>query len=211
MAFKFRAPSLTFVAGCTQSGKTQFTLKVIKNANKMFEKPVTKIVYCYSIYQDVFNKLKPNVTFHQNLPTLKDIDKWSKDQDHTFLILDDLLMDIINSKEMVQLFCVLSHHKNISVFFLSQTIFPPGKYSVILSRQMTYIILFKNARDAKQISILGSQIYPLNAYKLSQAYELATGSDYNYLLIDLNPCTLEKYRLRSKIFPDDQFQIVYNN
>lgn len=60
----------------------------------------------------------------------------SSKQKHTLLVLDDLLLDIVNSKEMEHLFCTVSHHKNISVFFLSQSLYPSGKYSVILNRQM---------------------------------------------------------------------------
>lgn len=70
------------------------------------------------------------------------------------------------------------------------------------------MILFRNLRDSKQITVLASQIYPKKTYKLTEAYNLATkNKSYGYLLIDLNPCNIDEYRLRSNIFPNEKLTI----
>ena len=69
-------------------------------------------------------------------------------------------------------------------------------------------MLFKNPRDASQISHLASQMYPGKTSYMKEAYRLSTIKPFGYLLIDLKQETDEKFRLRTNIFPNDQ-QIVY--
>ena len=40
-----------------------------------------------------------------------------------------------------------SHHRNITVIYLCQDIFPPGKYAKNISRNAHFAIAFKNPRD----------------------------------------------------------------
>lgn len=198
---KLRSPSTIFLAGSTQTGKTRFALKLIDHANEMFEIPPSKIVYCYTDYQDIFSKYE-HVLFYEGLPPLSQIEEWSDGREHLLIILDDLLLKVTASEDCVHLFTVTSHHRLVSCIFISQAIFPPGKYSTVLSRQMCYIVLFKNLRDVKQVTILGSQLYPRNSHFLKDAFDKAMTSS-NYLFIDLNPCSPDKLRLRTDIFPGE--------
>ena len=72
-----------------------------------------------------------------------------------------------------------------------------------------YIVLFKNPRDAGQVATLARQMYPGKSKFVIESYEDATKEPYGYLLIDLRPETDERYRIRTKIFPDDERQFVY--
>ena len=72
-----------------------------------------------------------------------------------------------------------------------------------------YIVMFKNPRDAGQVATLARQMYPGKSKFVIEAYEDATKEPYGYLLIDLRPDTNERYRIRTKIFPDDERQYVY--
>jgi hypothetical protein len=72
-----------------------------------------------------------------------------------------------------------------------------------------YIVMFKNPRDASQVAILARQIYPGKSHFVVQAYEDAKTEPYGYLLIDLGPDTDDRYRIRTKIFPDDPRQYAY--
>src|SRR5271163_3600132 len=42
-----------------------------------------------------------------------------------------------------------------------------------------------------------------------EAYSDATSEPYSYLFVDLKPCTDDKHRLKSCIFPDDKYNFVY--
>ena len=74
-----------------------------------------------------------------------------------------------------------------------------------MSLNAQYMVIFKNPRDAAQISHLGRQMFPSrNGSKfLSEAFVDATSRPYGYLFIDLKADTDERLRVRTNIFPDD--------
>ena len=71
------------------------------------------------------------------------------------------------------------------------------------------IVMFKNPRDAGQVATLARQMYPGKSKFVVEAYKDATEEPYGYLLIDLRPETHENFRIRTKIFPDDDRQYAY--
>jgi hypothetical protein len=109
-----------------------------------------------------------------------------------------------NSDSISELFTRVSHHRNVSVFYLTQNIFHKSKHSRTISLNAHYIIFFKNPRDAQQISILSRQMYPTQGKFLVEAFRDATEYPFGYLLIDLKADTQEKFRIRTNIFPDEQ-------
>ena len=57
------------ICGPTGSGKTFFVYKLLKN--HMFTKKVSKILYCYGVYQDLYDTMLlslPNIVFHEGVP-----------------------------------------------------------------------------------------------------------------------------------------------
>lgn len=200
------------VSGSTQSGKTFFTKRLLENANGMFTVPPRRIVYAYSEYQPLFDVMKrtiPNIVFHQGLPDREDLDNYSEGLDHVILVLDDLMLKITQSEDCVQLFTVTSHHRNITVLFLTQNLYPPGKYARSISLNCANVILFRNERDKKQVLTFASQILPGQTGYFREAYERSTNRErYGYILIDVSPHTEKTYMLRSRIFPGED-TVVY--
>jgi hypothetical protein len=72
-----------------------------------------------------------------------------------------------------------------------------------------YIVLFKNPRNAGQVSTLARQMHRGKSKFVVEAYEDATKEPYGYLLIDLKPETDDSYRIRTRVFPDDDKQYAY--
>ncbi len=68
-----------------------------------------------------------------------------------------------------------------------------------------YIVLFKNPRDAGQVSTLARQMYPGKRKFVVEAYEDATKEP----MIDLKPETDDSFRIRTRIFLDDDRQYAY--
>ena len=64
-------------------------------------------------------------------------------------------------------------------------------------------LLFNNPRDMRQISILGSRMYPGNGGKFVDAFQRATSRPYSYLFIDYRQKTKNFMRLRTNILPTD--------
>ena len=73
----------------------------------------------------------------------------------TFLVLDDLMSE--TNDDAANLFTKGSHHRNVSVMFLTQNLFYKNRHMRTISLNEHYMILFKNPRDAGQFSILARQ------------------------------------------------------
>ena len=194
-------PFTAIIAGPTGSGKTIFTFKLIDNASSLISPQPEKIIYCYGEYQRGFRKY-PNVIFHEGLPDISQFDG----RQRTLLILDDLMTE--SNDSVSSIFTKISHHRNVSIIFLTQNLFFKSKHSRTMSLNSHYIIMFKNPRDAMQIATLGRQMYPGKSKFLIDAYRDATEKPFDYLLLDLKPDTQEIYRVRSNIF-SNEVQHVY--
>jgi len=201
MDVRFKHPFTATIAGPTGSGKTVFTIRFINEAKNMITPPPEKIVYCYGEYQPSFNMM-PGVVFNEGLPDIKDFDG----KQRTLLIIDDLMTE--SGDSISNIFTKISHHRNVSIIFLTQNLFYKSKQSRTMSLNSHYIIVFKNARDAMQIATLARQMYPGQAKFLVEAFQDATKKPYGYLLIDLKATTIDRYRIRTNIFPDE-VQYVY--
>lgn len=206
----FKSCSSITVSGATQSGKTYFVRRLLKNVLGMFSgEPVSRILYCYGIYQPLFDQMQTdiaNFTLHEGLPGKEQIADF--DGKHSLIVLDDLMHLVGQSSEMELLFTQGCHHRNLSVIFITQNIFQRAKFSRTIALNTHYLILFRNLRDASQVSHLGRQLYPGKGNLLTEAYRDATGRSYGYLVIDMSPHSEDKYRLRTRIFPDED-AIIY--
>ena len=115
--FPFIHPLTAIVAGPTCCGKTRFVFRLIDNASSMISPPPTKIVYFYGEYQQLFNQY-PHTEFYQGLPNIEDFDG----KEPTLVIIDDLMQE--TNETVANMFTKGSHHRNISVVFLAQNLFP---------------------------------------------------------------------------------------
>jgi hypothetical protein len=193
-------PFTATVAGPTGCGKTQFTFRLIENAVKMIDPPPRKIWYCYGEYQPLFAKY-PQVIFNEGLPDISNFDG----KDPALLVIDDLMQE--TNDTVANIFTKISHHRNVSVLYLTQNLFPKNKHARTISLNSHYLVLFKNPRDASQFAVLARQMYPNSSKFAIEAFKDATEKPYGYLLVDLKPDTDEKYRLRTKIFPGELTEV----
>ena len=187
------------ISGATGTGKTTFIHRLLVSKNA-FKKPVGKIIYCYGVYQPLFDRMKreiPNIEFHEGILSQLDFDG-----NESIIIFDDLVTQIMNNKTVENYFTQGAHHKCYTVIFITQNLFAQGKCARTIALNTHYLILFKHLRDGQQIVNLGQQIYPGNGQILVEAYTDATSHAYNYLVVDMSPHSEDKYRLRSNIFED---------
>ena len=199
----FEAGSPILVAGPTNSGKTHWIRRILLTPG-MFTQPVSSIIYCYGVYQPLYNEMKDAlpITFKEGLPVLEDIEKLHDGQFH-IVVLDDLMEKIVRSQDMQELFSKYCHHMNITAIFVSQNIFQPGPYTRTISLNCHVIVLFANKRDESQIHIIARQFYPLRWKQFLKVYRQVTQESYSYLLIDCTPSHPRSLQLRSDIFPPE--------
>ena len=118
---KWKHPFSCIVAGPSGSGKTSFVLKLIKNADVLFNKVPTMISWHYSEFQN-----------------------WMMDDNYIGMNFVEGLPD----ENIAKLFTKGSHHKNASVIFLTQNIFHQNKHSRTINLNAHYLVMFRNVRDA---------------------------------------------------------------
>jgi hypothetical protein len=189
------------IAGPTMSGKTCFMMDLLSNPLSIQPSP-KHVLWCYGVInRDQFSKIrkfsKYPIQFHKGLPVIEDI----KPDSTTLVVLDDLMEDVGKSSEVSRLFTKGMHHLNISVVLITQNLFHQGSKMRDISLNANYFVLFKNPRDARQISYLSSQIFPTKPKYLPDAYRQATERPHGFLVVDLTQNAKTNERLATNIFP----------
>ena len=95
------------VSGATMSGKSFWTFRLLREKHVMFTSPPMKVLYCYGMYQPLFETMEkefPFITFHQGLPTEEQLCQFSSPSTCNLVILDDLMDSVTSSPEMENLF-----------------------------------------------------------------------------------------------------------
>jgi hypothetical protein len=137
MYIRLRHPFTCTVAGPTWSGKTQFVFRLIRHADQLIVPPPEKIVYCYGEFQPSFAEF-PQVEFHEGLPDVSRFDGKFR----ILLIIDDLMNEA--NQNVCNLFTKLSHHRNVSVVFITQNLFHRNRHIRTMNLNTHYLVLFKN-------------------------------------------------------------------
>ena len=207
--FVFQHPFRCYISGPSCCGKTELLQKILLNYTSLINKPIDRIVFCYSVWQEKYDLLKYlPIEFNKGLKKSEEFDP----QMNNLLILDDLMQSCKDSMDIFNLFSVDSHHRNISVFLVSQNIYTKGKCTRDLNLNSSYIILFKNLRDQTQINVLARQMFPGKAKEFLKIIEDANLSDngYGYVFLDLNPNTSPDFRIQGNIIEEkDRPRIIY--
>lgn len=187
------------VVGPTQSGKTEYVKRFIQYRNQLFRIPPKRVVWYYGGYQPSLHKdlLTLGILVKHGLPNEQDL------VERDLIVLDDLLLESVNSSETTQLFTRAAHHRNCFIIFISQNLFSPGSQSRTRRLNTHYFLLFKNPSDRSQISYFARQQFPKHPQVLIDMYNDATEIPYTPFFIDATQDTADKLRFRSNILPDD--------
>jgi Poxvirus A32 protein len=198
-----RHPFTSIVCGPTGSGKTDLIRAIINSHVETIYIELNdrylNVLWCFGVYQDQYEIPLSNtiITYYKGIPSAAEIASIRPD----VIVFDDLQLEVADNPEISNLFTRGSHHLNISVFLLVQNLFQKGKAMRNSSLNAQYIFLLKNVRDRRQIITFASQMFPGDTKHFMESYNLATGSNFGYLLIDLKNDTPDAVRLRSKVLP----------
>lgn len=177
MPIKFIANHNCIIYGATNVGKTTFMLEVLKR--RLIEPFPKHIVYMYSVAQPFMKTWSgPKINFVQGLD-------FSQVCSNSVLVIDDLLLD--NNKEVAKTFILGSHHKQISVFFLTQNLFPRDDLFRLMSLNCHYFVLFQNQRNYRQVLTLARQAFTNDVDRVINAYKRASLNPRGFILLTFNP------------------------
>ena len=206
MDVSFRFPFTCVVSGPTKSGKTELVKQLVRHSGCLIVPVPTKIIWAYSEWQGSYNDLLHVATleFVEGLP---DFTELRNTKERVLLVLDDLMQNLSKdkNKELNALFCKGSHHwgNGVATIFIVQNLFFDKLRTARLNTH--YLILMKNPADRSQVNSIAKQMYPNKTKYFLESYLDACSKPYGYLLIDSEPNTDDKIRLRTSIFPENCF------
>jgi len=210
---KFQIPCSICVSGPSQSGKSQWILRLIQNRQNLFSSTFQELIYCIPenlslnpnpIFVEI-KKSMPDAQIHVGLP---DVTKLNLNFDQTpkLLIIDDLMTEFLNSYQMVRLLSIEVHHCNITTIFTLHNLFAPSKFGRTITRNINYKVIFSNRLDIKEIRNVSLQISNQPNF-LNDCFiflQKEYPSDPPYLIIDGHIKSKQKnFFVRSQIFPSN--------
>jgi hypothetical protein len=202
----FKHPFTCIVAGPTKVGKTEWVMRLVNNVQEMITPEIKQVIWCYSEWQERYKMLSvPIVRLVSGLPSKEAL---TQDFEPKLLILDDMMDTMKDNKQLTELFIKGCHHWNISCIHICQSLFFGGLRTLRINAH--YLVLMKSPADKLQISMLARQMFPGRTSKFLDVYEEATSAQYGYLLVDCSPETDDRFRLRTQIFPDDSYAILWS-
>ena len=204
--FRFQTPSSILIVGPSGYGKNCFTQSLLlDHLEELFVNPPPAIHYCYGAWQDGFQDMKEaGVQFHKGMPESDHLKSWFPMGG--LLVLDDLMAEGGEDKELLDLFTKHSHHQNITVLYLCQDMFPPGKYAKSISRNAHYIVAFKNPRDQLVMKNLLLQAFPTCWQDMMDVYQKVTERPFGYTVLDLHPTSDDRKRVFSLLLTLEGYQ-----
>ena len=208
---KFRDFSNILISGCSQSGKTEFTKKLLMHSDQMFLTPpdVCMIVYSHwqKAYEELQNKWGSKITFLQETPDESYIAETMMGKKHGLFVVDDKVSEVVKTTFFMDLLTRMAHHYRLTNCILVQDPTLSGKMKSVLSRNFHVNILLRSPRDRNYLRTLAIM---LNDYKcVTQSYDDACAQPYGYLVMDLHPKSNLQLKYRTNIFPDDKCCVIY--
>ena len=140
---RFKTPANFYICGQTQAGKSHFTRCIIWKSCFIWFLRKSSVM---GGYQKEFDELPPKVELMEGFPN--NLSNMVRGDDHSLVVLDDLMLQCSNDQRVANLFRRGSHHQGI--LYLTQNLFPPGKLSRTISLNSRYLV----------ISMLVKQMFP---------------------------------------------------
>ena len=193
-----RHPSSVIIAGPSGSGKSDLTEHFLMEQS-VFQRKRRKIVYCYDRWQPRFDRMKHHMLFYKGIPEALVLTKWFGPTKGGVMVLDDLMAEGGQDKQVFDLFTKDSHHRNITVLYLTQDLFPPGKFSKTINCNAHYLIAFKHPRDQTGIRNVLTQGFPTIWRDKLDLFQRVTSQPFGYLMLDLHPASDDRFRFWSHL------------
>jgi len=215
---KFQTPCAISLTGPSQCGKSTFIVNLIKNRDKMFNPNFKRLIYCQPSNlcvrgNPIFEEILKSFPTAELVCGLPDVKKLNLDMDTTSkcLIIEDLMVELMNSAEMVHLFTVQIHHSNLCVLASIHNQYYNSRFAKSLSRNIGYKIFFYNRLDLRELKMISSQISNNSNFLIECFNFLMTKFDNNnaYILIDGSfQSKMKSLFVRSHIFPKPNGEIT---
>jgi hypothetical protein len=196
------------------AGKSAFMLELVRHRAIVYDTTFKRVIYAIPhnsahLHQDFLKNMKdacPELEVIEGLPDLTALHV-TEDTTPKLMLIDDLMVEVLGSKDMLDLVCRDSHHTNTSVCISVQNIFHTSPHGRTFMRNCSEKVVFFTKTDNLLLSILSRQIFPSHPHFLHNCFEWIfhnrSPEELKYLLIDSSPLSPLPYNavVRSCIFP----------
>ena len=218
-SLRIQVPFSMSISGPSQSGKSEFIVKLIEHREKLFTSKFVRIIYCQPeslahVNNTFFQRIKlafPSAELNSGLPN---ISKLSLDLNTLpcLLIIDDLMTEFLDSPAMVQLLSVQVHHFNLSTIFTLQNFFATSKFGKTIMRNVNYKVYFYNRLDLRELRNISCQIVPqcpsFMQSNFNFLYKKFPNDVSHYIFVDGHfKSKVPSLYVRTHIFPDEKNEI----
>lgn len=95
------------------------------------------------------------------------------------------------------------HDRNITLLYLCQEVFPPGKFAKSISWNTHYILAFKNPREQLGMRNLLLQSYHQEWQHVMEVYRWETKRPFGYLTLDCRQANRDIFRIVSRLLKEE--------
>ena len=161
-------------------GKTHYILDVIRH--ELIHPMPKRICYMYNIDQEFMHTW--NQKESQYITFIKGLDMSKLDtSEPSLLVIDDFALS--TNDDVGKLFLMGSHHRKISLFYITQCIFSETPMFRKMSRNAHYFVIFHALRNTMQVHTLARQMQLVKQVK--GAYKSAGETEHGFIVINTPP------------------------
>ena len=204
--FDFANIFRVYISGSSGSGKTHFAKKLIDSS--LFD--IRRVHYFHPDFHqsnpnDWQETLSKDVIFRPQFPTREDLLQL---EENTCIVLDDIFDSCVNSKDIDELFRVISSKHKLHVIVMTQRYFYPGKFNLSIRNSCNYHVLMRNV-DAGEVRRIGQTLGLIK--EINFAEKVNEKKIYPYIFIDRsNVARAYNIQVYTDIFSERK-EIVHNS
>ena len=204
--FDFANIFRVYISGSSGSGKTHFAKKLINSS--LFD--IRRVHYFHPDFYDSNpndwqETIKKDVIFRPQFPTRDDLLQL---EENTCIVLDDVFDSCVNSRDIDELFRVISSKHKLHVIVMTQRYFYPGKFNLSIRNSCNYHVLMRNV-DAGEVKRTGQTLGLLK--DINYANRINEKKFYPYIFIDRsNAARANNIQVYTNIFSERK-EVVHNS
>ena len=217
---RFNHPSNIAIYGPSKSGKTYFVKDLILNRDAVFKmqeegKRFKKIFYFYgSVFQPIFQSIQEElgemIVFNKGFPKQPFENIILPENRPAMVIFDDLETEIQDNESAQNLITRGSHHMDLTVVMIMQSIYPRGKNSANMFSNFDVSIYFHYSGEDHRLLLRFRAFFhdKKSGDDLLNQYKEWTSKKGGYMVIDKHSDLEDKnlFQIRTGIFPSDLLQ-----
>jgi len=205
--FKLPIPFSAIISGKSMVGKSYLVAKMVEEHVFNGEFSGVILVRDRGEFQDSYETIRKKYKNMLDFENFADFETYfleNVEKLRGYLILiDDLDEEAYNSQIVAKICKYYTHHFQISMFLLTQTLFFKAKHHSEISRNVSFYIIFPNFRDQAGLQTLGYQIgrpkFLTDCFRIMSSMKIRP-----YLVINFKPFCDERLRFTTGYLEEEQ-------